>query len=276
MEPLPEISKNQLSGGARLKALIHGFLLHVQVLGLVRGLVVWLRVHVLGQSFEISVQAPGVQTPVMLRAGGTDMQVFKKIFLDHEYRLPFQASPMAIMDLGANTGLASLYFRAQFPEAQIVAVEPEEGNFAMMQRHLGGLPGVMMVRAAVWSHDGEIFLADPGIGSWGMRVEDQLQNVSGPCSGCLVPAVSMPTLLRHFPGGRVDLLKVDVEGAEKEIFESSAAWIHDIDAIVIELHDRYKPGCSRAFFTAVPSLPCERLIGENFFVWRPASSQVTS
>lgn len=276
MEPLPETSQNQLSGGAWLKALIHGFLLHVQVLGLVRGLVVWLRAHVLGQSFEVSVQAPGVRAPVMLRAGGTDMEVFKKIFLDHEYRLPFQASPLAIMDLGANTGLASLYFRAQFPEAQIVAVEPEEGNFAMMQRHLGGLPGVVMVRAAVWSHDGEIFLADPGIGSWGLRVDDSPQSGAERRSGCRVPAVSMPTLLRHFPGGRVDLLKVDVEGAEKEIFESSAAWIQSIDAIVIELHDRYKPGCNRAFFTAIPSLPCEQSIGENVFVWRPASSQVTS
>jgi hypothetical protein len=83
-----------------------------------------------------------------------------------------------------------------------------------------------------------------------------------------VAALSMPSLLKHFPQGRVDLLKMDVEGAEKEVFESSAAWIENIDAIVIELHDRYKPGCSRAFFTSIATLPCEQWIGENLYVWR--------
>lgn len=273
MAPLPDTSQNQPSGGAWLKARIQDCLLHIQVLGLVRGLVVWLRASLLRQSFEIPVAVPGVPAPVMLRAGGSDIEVFKKIFLDHEYRLPFDARPATILDLGANTGLASLYFRTQFPEAQIVAVEPDEANFAMMQRHIGALPGVVLVQAAVWSHDGLITLTDPGVGSWGLRVQESSSEVR---SGCQVPAISIPTLLGHFPGGRVDLLKMDVEGAEKEVFESSAAWIEKIDAIVIELHDRYKPGCNRAFFTAIPSLPCERLIGENFFVWRQVGGQLTS
>lgn len=273
MAPLPDTSQNQPSGGAWLKARIHDCLLHIQVLGLLRGLVVWLRAYALRLSFDIPVTVPGVPTPVILRSGGSDMEVFKKIFLDQEYRLPFDARPATILDLGANTGLASLYFRTQFPEAQIVAVEPDPANFAMMQRHLGVQQGVVLVQAAVWSHDGQITLTDPGVGSWGLRVHESSSEV---CSGSQVPAVSMPSLLGHFPGGRVDLLKMDVEGAEKEVFESSAAWIEKIDAIVIELHDRYKPGCNRAFFTAIQSLPYERLIGENFFVWRQVSGQLTS
>ncbi len=143
----------------------------------------------------------------------------------------------------------------------------------MLQRHLGGLPQVEIIQAAVWSHDGEITLTDPGIGSWAMRVEEPSHALS---SQCQVSALSMPSLLKYFPEGRVNLLKVDVEGAEKEVFESSTAWIENIDAIVIELHDRYKPGCSRAFFTAVDSLPFEKWIGENLYVWRPSGWRVTA
>lgn len=269
MAHLPDTTQNQLSWGARLKARIRECILHIQVLGLMRGLMAWVRARWLGQSFEMPVHVPGVKGAVMLRAGGSDIEVFKKIFFDHEYRLPFDKRPGTILDLGANTGLASLYFRLHFPEAQIVAVEPDPDNFAMMQRHLGGLQGVVLVKAAVWSHDGEIVLTDPGVGSWGLRVEEEPLAAGSACRQ--VPAVSMITLLGQFPGGRVDLLKMDVEGAEKQVFESSSAWIQNIDAIAIELHDRYKPGCSRAFFTAVQSLPCEQVIGENYFVWRPSA-----
>ncbi len=265
MTSFPVNPQNQPVGLSLIKARIRELMLHVQVLGFVRGLMVWLRVSVLRQQFEISVQVPALKTPVILRAGGTDIEVFKKIFIDHEYRLPFDARPGTILDLGANTGLASLYFRTQFPEAQIVAVEPDPANFAMLQRHLGALPGVEIIQAAVWSRDGEITLTDPGIGSWAMRVEESSQSTS---SQNQVAALSMPSLLKHFPQGRVDLLKMDVEGAEKEVFESSAAWIQNIGAIVIELHDRYKPGCSRAFFTSVATLPLEQWIGENLYVWR--------
>jgi len=265
MTPFPVNPPNQPVGVSLLKARIRELFLHVQVLGFVRGLMTWLRVSVLRQQFEISVKVPALKAPVMLRAGGSDIEVFKKIFIDREYRLPFDARPGTILDLGANTGLASLYFRTQFPEAQIVAVEPDPANFAMMQRHLGALPGVELIQAAVWSRDGEITLTDPGIGSWAMRVEESSQSAG---SQCQVAALSLPSLLKHFPQGRVDLLKMDVEGAEKEVFESSAAWIENIDAIVIELHDRYKPGCSRAFFSSIATLPFEQWIGENVYVWR--------
>lgn len=265
MTPFPVNPPNQPVGLSWLKSRIREFFLYTQVLGFMRGLVAWLRVRVLRQAFEISAHVPELQAPVMLRAGGSDIEVFKKIFIDREYRLPFDARPGTILDLGANTGLATLFFRTQFPEAQIVAVEPDPANFAMMQRHLGALPGVELIQAAVWSHDGEISLTDPGIGSWAMRVEEPSQ---APGSQCQVVALSMPSLLKHFPQGRVDLLKMDVEGAEKEVFESCDAWIENIDAIVIELHDRYKPGCSRAFFSSIATLPFEQWIGENVYVWR--------
>ncbi|GHT40273.1 hypothetical protein FACS189443_0370 [Planctomycetales bacterium] len=49
----------------------------------------------------------------------------------------------------------------------------------------------------------------------------------------------------------IDVLKIDVEGSEKEIFENSDEWIDFVNVFLIELHDRIKPGCAKAFFNAI-------------------------
>lgn len=239
--------------------------IHMQALGVIRGLLVYFRVRVLKHQFEIPVKVAGIQTPIVLRADSSDLEVFKKIFINREYELPFDSHTKTILDLGANTGLASLFFHIQFPEAQIVAVEPDPGNYAILQRNMACLPSVTLIQAAVWKHDGEINLVDPGIGAWGMQVNEQVQ-VQG--NQGAVPAISMSSLLKHFAPRQIDLLKVDIEGAEKELFESSELWIHEIRAIVIELHDLYKVGCSRAFYKSINSFHNEKWVGENVFVWR--------
>jgi FkbM family methyltransferase len=59
-----------------------------------------------------------------------------------------------ILDLGANIGLATLYFAKNWPKAYIVAVEPDEENFRLMLANLDGLSNVKPVNAAVASEDG--------------------------------------------------------------------------------------------------------------------------
>ncbi len=241
------------------------FYIHLLTLGLVRGFFVWLKGSIFRVHFEITVTPSGSPVPVILRAGTTDIEVFKKIFIDMEYALPFDAAPSTFIDLGANTGLASIFFLSRYPAAQIIAVEPDSENFAMLKRHLGGLSNVTCVQAAVWTSDGQVNLIDPGIGSWGMQVTASTQSGR---SERTVNAISMTSLLSQLPAGRVDLLKIDIEGVERELFSDSGAWIQQVSAIVIELHDRFKHGCSRAFFTAVKPLPNESWVGENVFVWK--------
>jgi hypothetical protein len=70
---------------------------------------------------------------------------------------------------------------------------------------------------------------------------------------------------------RVNLLKLDIEGSEKEVFSNARPWIDRVDAISIELHDRFRPGCSRAFFGAVADFPTELRRGEKILVIRDDS-----
>ena len=239
--------------------------IHIQALGCLRGMSVWTQSSIFRRRFELTLTPPHSSVPVTLRIGTSDLEVYKKIFIDEEYALPFDSQPATIIDLGANTGLATLFFLSRYPSAKVLSVEPDHENFAMLQHNVGKLSNVICIEAAVWNHDGQIHLIDPGIGSWGMQVTDT-PNAQSPKD--IVSSICLPSLLSLFSSTHADLMKVDIEGTEKEVFEDSASWISSISSIVIELHDRYKPGCSRAFFSAVTAFPNEKWVGENVFVWR--------
>lgn len=75
-------------------------------------------------------------------------------------------------------------------------------------------------------------------------------------------------LLQHFGIDRIDILKVDVEGAEREIFSGDCdKWIDSVGMFIIEFHDRLAPGSSAAFYHALyPRRFFQFFRGENAFV----------
>jgi FkbM family methyltransferase len=204
------------------------------------------------------------QSTVRIRNGTSDIEVYKKVFIEREYQLPFSTDLRTILDLGANTGLSTLFLASEYPRSVVIAVEPDPANFALLQHNVAKLPNVRCIQAAVWTQDGSVRLSDPGLGHWAMRV------TQGTDPGFDVPSLSMESLLAMLPSGRADLVKIDIEGAEKELFSEPHAWLDQVQSMVIELHDRYQPGCSRAFFNAVQSFPHEQWCGENIWVWRDA------
>jgi hypothetical protein len=64
---------------------------------------------------------------------------------------------------------------------------------------------------------------------------------------------------------------VDIEGSEMEVFSHADPWISSVEAISVELHDRFKPGCSSAFFKAVEDFPVQLRRGEYVFMARDES-----
>ena len=84
----------------------------------------------------------------------------RDIVLDEEYAVP-GIDPETILDLGANIGIASAWFRGRYPAARIVAVEPDPDTFAKLERNLGGDDAVTLVQAAVAGESGEVDLFRP-------------------------------------------------------------------------------------------------------------------
>lgn len=211
----------------------------------------------------LDVEWEGYPRPFRIRLdGGSDIVTFDEVIVDECYTLPFDASPTRIVDAGANIGLTSAFLARRYPDATIVALEPDPANFALLERNLAPFPNVHPHRAALWTSTGTVRLGDPNTGPRGYRVDETTSR------GFEVDAFDLPTIMDMHDMDRIDLLKIDVEGAEVELFSDASSWIDRVDAIAIELHDRFRPGCSRAFFGAVGDFGDEWLRGETTFVRR--------
>jgi FkbM family methyltransferase len=245
---------------------------YARCFGVLKGVELMSREVVRRAPFEVSLSPNGFPAHVTLRAHSSDMRTCEQVLVDREYEIPGLRDPQWIIDAGANVGLAAVFFAEMYPRARIVALEPEATNFEMLKRNTSAYPQVTCIRAALWYKKGQLNLLDGGDGNWGFRTgegdEGGLDTIS------TVPCVTRESLLAEFQIPRLDLLKIDIEGSEKEVFEASGAWIDRVEVIAVELHDRFKRGCSRAFYNATADFDAELHRGENVFVSRhpfPAS-----
>lgn len=202
-------------------------------------------------SGEVSIRMPGLATPVWARYGTSDLGVFRQVLIDEQYLYQPARQPRLIIDGGANVGYASVYFANRFPDATIIAVEPDTDNFQQLQRNTAPYPKVRCVRAGLWSRDCFLRISNPGGGSCAFSVEETTDTQD------TLPAVTLASLLHSSGCDRIDILKLDIEGAEKQLFSApdSAGWIERTDVIMIELHDRLVPGCEAALREGVRGAP---------------------
>jgi FkbM family methyltransferase len=175
--------------------------------------------------------------------------VVRRAFIDEEYRRIIDAgeTPL-IVDAGANIGASVLFFRWRYPDAKIIAIEPEGGNFAVLQRNVGSSPSVTLLQAALASHDGSLRLRDSGRGSDAFRVGRDVADDGSDLGE--VRAVSMGSLISGVTATPL-LAKIDIEGSEADVFARNTDWVDAFPAIAIELHDWMLPGqASSASFLA--------------------------
>ncbi len=88
-------------------------------------------------------------------------------------------------------------------------------------------------------------------------------------TGETVEAFTIPELIQSAGGGPIDILKLDIEGAEKVLFGPGCEdWLDSVRVIMIEMHDRFAPGCSSAFYRAIAARDFDQLIkGENVAIF---------
>lgn len=221
---------------------------------------------------------PGSRTKVLLRLGSSDISVFNGIFRWLEYGWDLDRKPQTIIDGGAYIGLSAIYFTMRYPGVRIIAVEASEQNFDLLVRNTSAFPNIQPVHAALWPEPGSLVLTDPGTGLWGLQVKEAVSQdgaVTGAAgeSADSVRAVTIGDIIREYGLERIDLLKVDIEGAEKELFTEPGPWLAQVDAICIELHDWFKVGCTRTFFAAVEDFDVEAWRGENVLVARGLTAE---
>ena len=217
-----------------------------------------------GKKFIIDLKIPGKNKNVKLRIPSSDPWVFKQVFLDKEYDFKTINSPKFIVDAGANIGLASVFFAELFPDAKIIAIEPEKSNFILLKKNVADYPNIIPLQAALWNHNTKINICDSGLGEWGFmtqEISDNTQKIEH-----AVDALTVDEIIKKFNLEKINILKIDIEGAEKEVFQNTECWINNVDALIVELHDRMKSGCSRNFYQNSSGFSEEWIKGENIYL----------
>lgn len=195
----------------------------------------------------VTARVQTVASPLKLRARTSDLKCFNEIVLagDYDFDLP-PMDPKFIIDGGANVGYSSVLFASRYPDSKVVAIEPEHSNFVLLSENVAGYANIDVYHSAIWNRPTRLKIRDTGTAHWSFQVEET------DVDGCdLVPALTLGDLLAQSGRDEIDLLKLDVEGAEKTIFSGDhEAWLPRTRVMFIELHDDI-PGCAEAFFAAV-------------------------
>jgi FkbM family methyltransferase len=173
-----------------------------------------------------------------MRVFGSDFDTVREIIVDEVYRSVCRNLPncKTIIDLGANIGLASLYLAHFYPQARLICVEPSAETFDLLRRNLSPLASAgrcELVNAALWHKNEKVYLTQPTA----QARYDALKVAAERGPACVeTDGVTLGSILERFDIKQVDLLKVDIEGAETNLFSGDLSWIQSVNAIAIEFH----------------------------------------
>lgn len=203
-----------------------------------------------------TLSLPNNKHKLHLRTGTSDYNVFLHVFSRQIYApaLTQRYVPRLIIDCGANVGYSSAYFLNRFPAVNIIAIEPDPANFAICEMNLAPYGSrVILLNSAAWSKPRSLELVRHGPH---LEHATQVRESTG-LGSARVPAVDISTLIELGGGATVDLLKLDIEGSELELFnENSHTWLPRVKNIAIELHGTR---CRDAFFRALDDYEFEQI-----------------
>jgi FkbM family methyltransferase len=155
---------------------------------------------------------------------------YTSIFLHRLYDFPCIYESPLVIDCGANIGIASRYWLSVYPKARVVAIEPNVSNFEYLERNLSQFSHQSRCfNAAIWKEAGRISFS-PIDSETGFV--SQLNTSKREVPSTLVNAIKLSELL----SGRVDFLKVDIEGAECDVIIEAASALQNVKRLWIEYH----------------------------------------
>lgn len=215
---------------------------------------------------------------VHIRPDGSDAATLRQVFSERQFDLGADSPAVerarrryreiiaagkvpVIVDAGANIGAASLWFKLAWPEAAVVAVEPEQGNAAVLRKNLDGKSGFAVLEAAIGAQPGAVAIKNSETG-WGARTT---RAESG------IPMVTMQDAVAGVSNGSLFIAKIDIEGFEQDLFSQNTEWLAQAYMVFVEPHDWMLPGqhTSRTFQRAMAEHDFELFISfENLIYVR--------
>lgn len=185
---------------------------------------------------------------IYVRPGTTDITLLECFFINtrsgipgydaEQYNIDFtnklHKSVEYIIDAGANIGLFSLLYKQKFPKSKIIAIEPEDDNYSLLQMNISGKNDIYALRGGVWDKQCRLKVEDGHTGNWGYMVKETDSDDDDN-----IPAFSIINIIELFSIPHIDILKMDIEGSEYQVFsdDSCETWLSKVGCLIIETHD---------------------------------------
>jgi FkbM family methyltransferase len=189
------------------------------------------------QKYVSRLYCPELGHDVVMRRYTSDLFCLPHIVREREYRhLSGLNNPKIIVDLGANVGYTTLWLKQQYPDSMIIAVEPSRSNYELLIRNieLSGHSDIKAINAGIWNRDGYLVqINDEKSDMWTAQFDVTDSNSSDG-----VPVVTLNTIMDEYNISMIDILKVDIEGAERHLLtDTSFDWPAKVSVLAIETHD---------------------------------------
>jgi FkbM family methyltransferase len=200
---------------------------------------------------------------LLIRPNTPDLRVAETCF-DGEFAAAIRAAtPLYhhfIIDAGGYIGTAAIVLAEAFPNARIISLEPSLENYAILYENVGKYRNVTPLAMAVSSREQSVQLRNRGTGEWGFSiVPSPADCLDAAVIGDGIEATTIPKLVEMFNATGIDILKLDVEGAEYDLLKDSFEWINDPRVIITELHEHIVPGVTEVYRKAAKQrIPVER------------------
>ena len=217
--------------------------------------------------------------PIFVRPGESDLEVARQILIQQSYQFHpqevhdrvqgrYEAILAAgkrpiIVDAGANIGVSSIWFAREYEDARIVAIEPDQGSLAVLRKNVGAFKNCIVLDAALGGERGFATLTNSEENlAWTVQTE---RSISG------IPIVTVQDAFEASGGDEPFIVKIDIEGFERDVFASNVGWLESTYVVILEPHDWMFPGkrTSATFQRAMAEMPFELFLrGENLIYVR--------
>ncbi len=195
----------------------------------------------------ISLKVNWLKHVFFLRNNTSDIPKFYEVFQSKGYDFNFDFDPQVIIDCGAHIGLESIVFANKFPNALIYSIELDKDVFEILLKNTQEYSNIKCLNYGIWNKSTNLKVMDAGSDSWGLIAHEVSENGEN-----TVEAFSIEEIMKRHCIDRIDICKINIGGLEKELFaEKCENWLPKTKAIMIDLHDRMREGCSKSFFDAL-------------------------
>lgn len=220
--------------------------------------------------------------PFTITFAGGDIAMYSEVIPRKVYDLPGSLDEYVtgklIVDIGANIGTAAVYFANRYPKSQVLSIEPHPRNFELLKKNISPYGKQLEARQAAFALDNEpIALTNTEVAKEGRHASYMFSNSLGNASkdAIKVPSIRPADILK-ISKSRIGILKVDIEGGEKDIFASKQidALLEATNILMIETHDRYFSGSAKVVHDAAARngfIEIKERGNEHFFINRSAT-----